>query len=101
MARGELTSVLWHLRKLIGARSDPTASDWQLLEAFAAERNEAAFTELVQRHAGLVVGVCRRLLPDAHLAEDVFQATFLVLARKAATFSRRQSLTGWLYRVAY
>jgi RNA polymerase sigma factor (sigma-70 family) len=101
MARAELTSVLWHLRTLIGVRHASAAPDWKLLDAFAAQRDETAFAELVQRHGGLVIGVCRRLLADAHEAEDVFQATFLVLARKAGSFSRRESLPGWLYRVAY
>jgi RNA polymerase sigma factor (sigma-70 family) len=101
MARRELTPVLRQLRKLVGLRTDPAAPDWALLDSFAANRDEAAFTELVQRHAGLVIGVCRRLLRDAHEAEDVFQAAFMVLARKAGAFSRRESLAGWLYRVTY
>jgi RNA polymerase sigma factor (sigma-70 family) len=76
-------------------------SDAQLLERFAGCHSEGAFTVLVERHGPLVHGVCRRVLHDAHDAEDAFQATFLVLARKAHSIHKHQSLASWLYKVAY
>src|SRR5207247_2524100 len=60
-----------------------------------------AFEALVQRHGPMVLGVCRRLLPNPHDAEDAFQATFLVFVKKAATIARRELLGNWLYGVAY
>src|SRR5262245_32810185 len=79
----------------------PEPDDGTLLAAFVACREEAAFAALVRRHGPMVLGVCRRVLHDAHLAEDAFQATFLVLARKAATLGRRDRVANWLYGVAY
>src|SRR5689334_6857496 len=75
-------------------------SDWELLEQFRAARSEPAFTELVRRHAGLVYSICRRRLHDAHLAEDVTQAVFIVLARRPPRRSGSAALAGWLYRTA-
>ncbi len=75
-------------------------SDRELLQQFAEQRQEAAFEVLVHRHGPLVLGVCRRLLRHEHDAEDAFQATFLVLARKAATMSWQTSVSTWLYAVA-
>src|SRR5689334_12276939 len=78
--------------------------DSQLLDRFAsgdAAVSEPAFGILVERHGPMVLGVCRRLLADPHLAEDAFQATFLVLARRSGTVRNRDSLGGWLHRVAH
>jgi RNA polymerase sigma factor (sigma-70 family) len=78
-------------------------SDEQLLAQFVARRDgseEELFAELVRRHAPMVLGVCRRVLGDAHEAEDAFQATFLVLARKAAAVAQREKVAAWLYGVA-
>ena len=71
-----------------------------LLERFAARRSEGAFAALVERHGPMVLSVCRRVLGDAHDAEDAFQATFLVLARKADR-PETPVLGDWLYKVAY
>ena len=76
-------------------------TDTELLTLFVNHRDEAAFTELVQRYRRLVWSVCRRVLSDTHDVEDVFQATFLVLVRDAARIRRRPSLASWLYGVAY
>jgi RNA polymerase sigma factor (sigma-70 family) len=74
--------------------------DWTLLERFREDRSEPAFAELVRRHAGLVYGVCRRRLRDAHLAEDVTQAVFALLARRGPRL-RAPTLAPWLIRTAH
>ena len=75
-------------------------SDGQMLERFLARREEAAFAALVRRHGPMVLGVCRRVLADAHAAEDAFQATFLVLVRKASSAVPRDLVGNWLHGVA-
>ncbi len=75
-------------------------SDAELLERFVASRDEAAFAALMARHGPMVIGVCRRLLRHAQDAEDAFQATFLILVRKAASIGKRELLGNWLYGVA-
>jgi RNA polymerase sigma factor (sigma-70 family) len=75
-------------------------SDRELLQRFAATRDEDAFGALVARHGPMVFGVCRRVLGDRNDAEDAFQITFLVLARKAGTLDRPELLGNWLYGVA-
>jgi RNA polymerase sigma factor (sigma-70 family) len=76
-------------------------SDAQLLSCFAERRDAAAFEALVRRHGPMVLGTCRRVLGDTHDAEDAFQAVFLVLVRKAASVTSRETVGGWLYGVAY
>jgi RNA polymerase sigma factor (sigma-70 family) len=97
MAAAPFTHVLRHVRALAGL-GDPT--DRRLLERFARQREQAAFAELVRRHGPLVWGVCRRVLRHTEDAEDAFQATFLVLARKAGSTRWRDSIAGWLQEVA-
>ena len=75
--------------------------DGRLLEQFASHREEAAFAALVRRHGPMVWGVCRRVLRDHHDAEDAFQATFLVMARKGHSIAHRELVANWLHGVAY
>ena len=75
-------------------------SDGQLLQRFTAEHDQTAFAAVVARHGPMVLGVCRRILKDWHDAADAFQATFLVLVRKAGSLSRPELLGNWLYGVA-
>ena len=93
-----LTRLLHHLRRL-SAMPEP-ASDADLLARFACRRDEDAFAALVARHGPMVLNTCRRILGDAHTAEDAFQATFLVLARKAGCLRQPDALAGWLHGVA-
>jgi RNA polymerase sigma factor (sigma-70 family) len=91
------------LRRLHDSLAAPGGglTDGQLLARFVAGRDEAAFEALVHRHGPMVLSVCRRLMRDAHDAEDAFQGAFLVLARKAASVVKRDSVGSWLYAVAY
>jgi RNA polymerase sigma factor (sigma-70 family) len=88
------------LRLRAGCSESPL-SDAQLVERFAAARDEAAFELLVWRHGAMVFGLCRRLLRQEQDAEDAFQATFLTLARKAGSIRKREAIASWLYKVAY
>jgi len=85
------------LRRMAGCGN---ATDGELLRQFVAQQQEAAFRALVDRHGPMVLGVCRRVLQNEHDAEDACQATFLVLARKAASVTPRESVGNWLYGVA-
>jgi RNA polymerase sigma factor (sigma-70 family) len=95
--RGRIGSILDAVRRQAG---DAGADDAQLLERFRERRDESAFAELVRRHGGTVMGAARAVLRHGPDAEDVFQATFLVLARKAGEVHKPGSLGSWLYGVA-
>ncbi len=101
MAREPLGAVLHHLRCLTAAGAAECPEDGALLRAFVAGKDQEAFTALVERHGAMVLTVCRRVLRREQDAEDAFQATFLLLAGKAASLGRRESLAGWLHNVAY
>jgi C-terminal peptidase prc len=91
--------ALRHLRRLVDG-SD-RLEDHELIERFVIRREEAAFEALLRRHGPLVLGVCQRLLSDRHDVEDAFQATFLVLVRRAGSIRKLESVSAWLYGVAY
>ncbi len=76
-------------------------SDGQLLERFAVAGEEAAFDAIMRRHGRMVLGVCRRVLPNENDVEDTFQATFLLLVRKARLIRKRETVGSWLHGVAY
>jgi polysaccharide biosynthesis/export protein len=98
---GRMGSVIGHLRRTALLHDRNRLTDGQLLDRFLARREEAAFEALVQRHGPMVLGVCQRVLHNTHDAEDAFQATFLVLVRKAASIVPRDRVGNWLYGVAH
>jgi RNA polymerase sigma factor (sigma-70 family) len=100
MDQEPLRSLLRSLRRLVEPTGGAATSDAELLERFATRRDHAAFEVLLWRHGPMVLGACRRLLPNAADAEDAFQATWLILVRKAGTVTRGEALGGWLHRVA-
>jgi RNA polymerase sigma factor (sigma-70 family) len=99
MSDGQRPALLAYLRQL-GRGGAIESRDAELLERFADQHDEAAFAALMRRHGPLVWSVCRRVLGEEHAAEDAFQATFLVLVRKARSVSKRASVRSWLYGVA-
>ncbi len=100
MASGQIVAAWRHLHRIFGAGTVSGLSDADLLGRFIAGRDEAAFAALVARHGPMVLSTCRGVLRSADDAEDAFQATFIVLARKAGTIWVGESLGGWLHRVA-
>jgi RNA polymerase sigma factor (sigma-70 family) len=101
MASGQFSAMLGYLHRFLRPAYRAETSDGKLLERFVATKDEAAFETLVRRHAAMVLGVCRRVLGDAHDVEDAFQATFLVLVRRASAIRKRDSVASWLHGVAY
>src|SRR5262245_49455829 len=95
-----LGGVVRQLHRLAAAPASEV-SDGHLLERFCRAGEAAAFEALVRRHGAMVLGVCRRVLRDGHEAEDAFQATFLLLLRKAGSLRQPELLGPWLYGVAY
>jgi RNA polymerase sigma factor (sigma-70 family) len=96
----QINEVVQQLRRAVLQQDGAGVSDGQLLGCFIENRDEAAVAALVRRHGPMVWGVCRRVLLDPHDAEDAFQATFLVLVRKAAAVRPREQVGNWLYGVA-
>src|SRR5438105_38394 len=94
-------AILEHIRKFARIGSDTRLSDRELLARFAHGHDEAAFAALVQRHGAMILQVCRRIVHNLHDAEDICQATFFVLASRAATRKWHDSVGNWLYQVAY
>ncbi|HWE40535.1 MAG TPA: sigma-70 family RNA polymerase sigma factor [Isosphaeraceae bacterium] len=104
MVEGSDGAVLRQVGRLLRGEGVAGLSDGQLLERFATRADdgaEVAFEAILRRHGPMVLGVCRRVLRDPHAAEDAFQATFLVLARKARSVRVESSLGHWLYGVTY
>src|SRR5262249_18238400 len=97
----KMRAVIRHLRAAALASKKDGPTDGQLLESFLVRREEAAFEALLRRHGPMGLDVCRRILRNVHDAEDAFQATFLILARKAASVNPREMVGNWLYGVAY
>jgi RNA polymerase sigma factor (sigma-70 family) len=104
MANGQSRIASRHLNSLLGLGTLCSLTDGQLLERFMScrgESAESAFAALVERHGPMVMGICRRVLSDPHDAEDAFQATFLVLVRRADSVRIDDSLGRWLHGVGY
>jgi RNA polymerase sigma factor (sigma-70 family) len=101
MTGSPLTEFLHRLRRSLRLRGEMETTDSELLQRYVADREEAAFEALVQRHGPMVLSLCRYLVHNPHDAEDAFQATFLVLVRRAASIRKPELLGNWLYGVAY
>jgi RNA polymerase sigma factor (sigma-70 family) len=93
--------LLRHIRRLVPPPASDSAADAALVESFVRRRDEDSFSALVARHGPMVFRVCRRVLPDWGEAEEAAQATFLVLARRAAAISRPDALAAWLHGTAH
>ncbi len=100
MGTEPIHTVLRYVRQVVGPPEGEAGTDGQLLRRFVRDQDEAAFVALVQRHGPMVLGVCRRVLGHAQDAEDAFQATFLVLVRKAHAIADAERLSNWLHGVA-
>lgn len=100
MADSRSSALLTYIRGQLAAAEVDTLSDRELLRRFAANQDEIAFKILLRRHGPMVLNVCQRVLDRKEDAEDAFQATFLVLARKAGMLRWRESISAWLYEVA-
>jgi RNA polymerase sigma factor (sigma-70 family) len=101
MPKQPLQTLVRHLHQLARPPENAAADDQDLLARFVKHRDSIAFAALVQRHGLMVRGVCKRLLRQESDVDDAFQATFLVLLRKAHTIRKRHSLASWLYGVAF
>jgi RNA polymerase sigma factor (sigma-70 family) len=96
-----VTNLLRRLRRMTAGPADARRPDHELVERFLARREQDAFAELVRRHGPMVLNLCRSVLRHEQDAEDAFQATFLVLAKKAGSIRRPGAVAGWLHEVAY
>lgn len=100
-AAARMNRLLHHLRASLPDHDSGGPTDGQLLESYIACRDEPSFAAIVRRHGPMVWGVCRRLISQHHDAEDAFQATFLVLVRKATAITPRAMVGNWLHGVAH
>src|SRR5206468_4328528 len=100
MPPSRMRGVLAHLRQITALASAATPTDGQLLGQYVERHDGDAFAALLKRHGPMVWGVCRRILRNPHDAEDAFQATFLVLVRRAAAVRPRDLVANWLHGVA-
>src|SRR5689334_15674657 len=100
MASGDRGTVLREIDRVFQQGSVAGLAEGQLLRRFVARGDEVAFEVLVARHGPMVLGVCRRMLRDPHDVDDAFQATFLVLVKKAAALRDADGVGPWLYGVA-
>ncbi len=101
MATAQMNTVIQHIRRAVLLRDDADRTDGELLALFIEEKDGVAFEALVRRHGPMVLSVCRRVVRNHHDVEDAFQATFLVLARKASSVKPRAMVANWLHGVAY
>jgi RNA polymerase sigma factor (sigma-70 family) len=101
MVAGQLEGILRQVREGALRKHGIPDGDAELLERFLACRDEAAFEQILRRHGPMILGVCRRVTANAADAEDAFQATFVVLLRKAHSIHPRAKLANWLYGVAH
>ncbi len=101
MGGGHIGSALRRLRGLLGADCAAGPTDGELLRRYVVASDEAAFEALLRRHGPMVLGVCRRLLTSDSDVDDAFQATFLILVRKARSIGNGERVGNWLYGVAY
>ena len=101
MATAFRSGTLGLIRHLFESGTCTGLSDARLLERFVTHRDEAAFAALVARHGALVLNTCQAVLKDPNAADDAFQATFVLLFRKAGSIRGRDALGAWLHRVAY
>src|SRR5262245_62805169 len=101
MAKAVSSPILHSIRQILEDQGARQLSDHHLLQQFRDQRHEAAFGTLLRRHGPMVLDVCRSVLGNEADAEDAFQATFLILARKAASIRKTGSVGSWLHGVAY
>ena len=101
MANAQLRTVLRHVQTAVATGHTKERTDAELLDAFRARQDKDAFAALVRRHGAMVLGVCTHVLRQAEDAEDAFQATFLILARHAASIRKGEALASWLHGTAY
>src|SRR5262245_50485237 len=101
MASNQMTEIIQYVRSAVLLSDGAGLTDGQLLDGFVSRREAGALAAIVRRHSAMVWGVCRRMLGNHQDAEDAFQATFLVLVRRAASIVPRDMVANWLYGVAY
>src|SRR5215208_2883131 len=101
MSNGHRDAVVRQVGRLFEPGTVAGLSEWQLLDRYVSRRDEAAFEAIVARHGPTVLGVCRRVLADPNDVDDAFQATFLVLVKKASSLGEGDAIGHWLYGVAH